>query len=176
MDQSLYCSPADAGLWGERGCGDGSTPYAGLSSIAMLPWLLGFPPQGFPTTISFPHILTIHLSAANSNLCPGVAPQSLNSSSQPLCLPGDQCSCPGYVFCSKDCLILIPFRLPQISCFTSSLKCFSSDSDNCPSVGIGPPASVTPPTEGRSSPIYTPIFPPSSFILPSFVVLYILFH
>ena len=48
----------------------------------------------------------------------------------------------------KDCLILVPFRLPQISCFTLSLKCFSSDSDNCPAVGIGPPASVTPPTEG----------------------------
>ena len=28
---------------------------------------------------------------------------------------------------SKDCLILIPFRLPQISCFTLSLKCFSSE-------------------------------------------------
>ena len=27
--------------------------------------------------------------------------------------------------CSKDC---VPFRLPQISCFTFSLKCFSSDS------------------------------------------------
>ena len=39
--------------------------------------------------------------------------------------------------CSKDCLILIPFRLPQISCFTPSLKCFSSDSDNYPNVGIG---------------------------------------
>ena len=40
--------------------------------------------------------------------------------------------------CGKDCLILIPFRLPQISCFTLNLKCFSSDSDNCPSVGIRP--------------------------------------
>ena len=30
------------------------------------------------------------------------------------------------------------FHLPQISCFTLSLKCFSSDSDNCPAVGIGP--------------------------------------
>ena len=38
--------------------------------------------------------------------------------------------------CSKDCLILILFRLPQISYFTFSLKCFSSDSDNCPDVGI----------------------------------------
>ena len=40
--------------------------------------------------------------------------------------------------CNKYCLILIPFRLPQISCFTVSLKCFSSDSDNWPAVGIGP--------------------------------------
>ena len=38
---------------------------------------------------------------------------------------------------SKDYLLLIPFRLPQISCFTLSLKCFSSDSDNCPDMGIG---------------------------------------
>ena len=36
--------------------------------------------------------------------------------------------------CVKNCLILIPFRLPQIGCFTLSLKCFSSDSD----VGIRP--------------------------------------
>ena len=39
--------------------------------------------------------------------------------------------------CGRDCLILTPFRLPQISCFTLSLKCSSSDSDNCPDVGIG---------------------------------------
>ena len=37
----------------------------------------------------------------------------------------------------KDCLILIPLRLPQISYFTLSLKYFSSDSDNCPN-WIGP--------------------------------------
>ena len=40
--------------------------------------------------------------------------------------------------CGKDCLILIPFRLPDISCFTLSLKCFSSDSDNYPNVVTGP--------------------------------------
>ena len=40
--------------------------------------------------------------------------------------------------CSKDCLILILLRVPQISCFTLSLKCFSSDSENCPNVVIGP--------------------------------------
>ena len=40
--------------------------------------------------------------------------------------------------CGKDCLILVSFRMPLISCFTLSLKCFSSDSDNCPAVHIGP--------------------------------------
>ena len=39
--------------------------------------------------------------------------------------------------CGKNNLILIPLRLPQISCFTLSLKYFSSDIDNCPDVGIG---------------------------------------
>ena len=40
--------------------------------------------------------------------------------------------------CCKHCLILIPFMMPQISCFILSLKCFSSDSDNCPCVGTQP--------------------------------------
>ena len=39
---------------------------------------------------------------------------------------------------SKDCLILISVRLPQISCFTPSLKYFSSDSDSGTNVGIRP--------------------------------------
>ena len=36
------------------------------------------------------------------------------------------------------CVILIPFRLPQISCFTLSLGCFSSVLDSCPDVRIWP--------------------------------------
>ena len=50
----------------------------------------------------------------------------------------------GPVSLSRVCMavartaILIPFRPPEISCFTLSLKCFSSDSDNRPDVGIGP--------------------------------------
>ena len=64
--------------------------------------------------------------------------------------------------CSKDCLFLIPIRLPQFSCFTLSLRCFSSDSDKC---GGRTPASVPPPAQGRSSPTNTPGYPSSSFIL-----------
>ena len=38
----------------------------------------------------FPHIPSIHLSTVNSSPHPGIAPQILNSSFQPLSLPGDQ--------------------------------------------------------------------------------------
>ena len=59
----------------------------------------------------------------------------------------------------------------------SALNDFSSDLDNCPDVGIGPllqfPAPS--PTEGGSSPTNTPVFPPSSFILPSFPWFYTFF-
>ena len=76
--------------------------------------------------------------------------------------------------CCKDCLILIPFRLPQISHFTPSLKCFSTDSDNRSNVGIRPLLQFPHP-EGTSSPTNTPVFPPTSFILPSFTWFYIFF-
>ena len=67
--------------------------------------------------------------------------------------------------CSKDCLVLIPFRLTQISCFTLSLKYFSSDPHNCPDVGIGPLLQV--PQPQRASPVLVTVlfFPlvPSSY-------------
>ena len=84
-----------------------------------------------------PHLPSIYLSAVNSSPHPGIAPQSLNSSSQLLCLLGDLHPVLGMYGCSKDCLILIPFSLAQISDSTLSLKCFSSDLENCPDVGIG---------------------------------------
>ena len=70
--------------------------------------------------------------------------------------------------CGKDCLILIPFRLPQISSFTLSLKCFSSASDNCPNVGIGPLLQFPHPL--RAGPIlltllFFPLVPSSYWVL-----------
>ena len=82
-------------------------------------------------------------------------------------MPGTCVPVWGMYGCGKDCLILIAFRLPQLSCFTLSLKCFSSDS-----VALmwgSDPASVPPPVEGRPSPTNSPVFPPSSFDLLSFV-------
>ena len=44
MGLPLYHSAANAGVWGERGYGDGSISYA------LFPWLPAFPPGAFPTT------------------------------------------------------------------------------------------------------------------------------
>ena len=104
----------------------------------MLPWLPGSPPQAISHHDLLPHLLSFCLSTVNSSCSTGIAPQSLNSSSQPLPLPGDLVPAQHMYGCGKYSLILIPFRLPQISCFTLSLKCFSSDSDNFLDVGIGP--------------------------------------
>ena len=123
-----------------------------------------------------PHTPSIHLSTVSSSPHPGTAPQSLNSSSQLLCLPGDCIPVQGMYGCSKDFLILIPFRLLQISCFTLILQCFSSGSDNCPDVGIRPLLQFPHPL--RASPVlltllFFPLVPcPTEFCM----VLYILFR
>ena len=67
MGHPLYISAANVGVWEERGYGDDSTPYAGLSSITLLPWLPSFPPQAFPTIISFsisPQSVSLQSTAA----------------------------------------------------------------------------------------------------------------
>ena len=97
MGQLLDCSAANAGLWGERGYSDGSAPYTLLSGIPLPPWLPGSPPQAFTSTVSS---LTSLQSVCNQQqpARPGIVPQSLNSSSQLLCLPWDLHSCPECVW------------------------------------------------------------------------------
>ena len=99
---------------------------------------LAFLHRHFPLQSPLLHPLT-HLSTVNSSPRPGTASQSLNSSFQPLCFLGTCIPVPvqgTMCGCSKDCLIFISFKLPHVSCFC--LKCFSSDSDNCPDVRIRP--------------------------------------
>ena len=73
MDQPLYSSTADAGVWGERRYGDGSTLYTWLSSITLLPWLPGFLPRHFPPQSPPSHPLGL-LSAVKSSPGLGIAP------------------------------------------------------------------------------------------------------
>ena len=141
----------------------------------MLPWLPGFPPQAFPITISF---FTSSRFISPQSIAPltlGLLYTSQIPAPSHCIFQGTLIPVQAMYDCVKDCLILIPFRLPQISCFTLSLKCFCSDSDNCPDMEIGRLASVPPPTEGRSSPSNTPVLPPGSFVLPSFAWFYISF-
>ena len=84
------------------------------------------------------HFPSIHLSAVNSRPCTGIVPQSLTPSPSRCTFQETHVPAWRMYGCDKDCLILIPFRLPQISCFTFSLECFSSDSDSCLAVGIRP--------------------------------------
>ena len=163
MGQPLYCSAANAGLWGKRGCGDGSTHYTWLSTISLLPWLPGLShrhfPQAFPTTISShtsPQSISLLSTAALSQ-------RLLHKcyTPAPTCCVFKGTSIPvwGVYGCSKDCLIFIPFRLSKISCFIFSLKCFSSDPDNCTNVAIGPLLQI--PHPASSGPVLlTLLFPP----------------
>ena len=64
--------------------------------------------------------------------------RTLNSSSQLLDLPGDLNPCPGCVWLQQGLSDSHSVRLPQSSCFTVSLKCFSSASDSCPNLGSRP--------------------------------------
>ena len=121
MDQPLYCSAANAGVWGERLWWwlhlVRVTQQFHLASVAA--WLSS-------TSIShhhlFPHTPSIHLSEVIRSPHCGIAPQSLNSSSQLLPLPEDQCPCLGVCMAVARTMILIPFRLPQISCLTLALS------------------------------------------------------
>ena len=57
MGQPLYCSAANAGMWAERGCGDGPIPS---HDSAVLPCFYGcpnflhryFPPQSHPLNVA----------------------------------------------------------------------------------------------------------------------------
>ena len=141
----------------------------------MLLWLPGFPPQAFPISIS------------SLTSPPFISPQSkaaltLGLLHNPQTPAPSRCASQGTLIrawgvygCGKDCLILILFRLPQISCFTLSLKCFSCDSDSCPSVGSGPLLQF--PCPLRAGPVLLTLLLCPQFLRPTefCVVLYVLF-
>ena len=173
MGQPLYSSAANADVWGERGYGDGSTPYdTQLYHLAsMASWLS---PTGISHHGLLPHIPSIHLSAVNSSPCPGIAPQSPNSSSQQLCLPEDQLLSGVHMAAART--VWFSFHL---GCHSSAVSLSALNvsplTQTIALCGDRIPASVPSPAEGRSSPTNTPVFPPGSFILQSFVWFYIFF-
>ena len=97
MGQPLYSSAADAGVWGREAMVMAPPP---TPDSAVSPCFHGCP--AFSTGMShhshLPHLPSINFSGVNSSPRPGIAPHSPNSSSQPLCLPGDPRPCTGYVW------------------------------------------------------------------------------
>ena len=123
-----------------------------------------FPPQSPPS-----HLLSSSLHSQQQPL------QSLNSSSQPLHLPRDQHSCPGSVWLWQELSDSHSILAATNQLFHSQPSVFFLWLRRLPWCGDRTPASVPPPTEGRSSPTNTPVFPPSSFVLASFACFYVFF-
>ena len=153
MGQSLYCSAAHAGMWGEGGYGDGSAPSVWLSSNALLPWLLSFPPQAFPTTVSS---LTSPWSVSPQS----IAALALGLLHNPWTPAPSFCASRGPVSLSKVCTAVartVWFSF-HLDCHRSALS-LSVWLRLLPWCGDTTPASVPPSAEGRSSPTNTPVFP-----------------
>ena len=139
--------------WGERGYGDGYLPHSWLNCISLLPWLPTFLHRHFPPQSPSSHSLDL----------------SLHSQQQPLpwdCSPIPKLQLPA-TMPSRVCMtaaraVWFSFHL---GCFPLSLKCFSSDSDNCPDVGIGPLLQVPHPPRAGPVLLTLPFFPlvPSSY-------------
>ena len=113
--------------------GDGCTPYVWLNSITLPAWLPGFLPQAFPMVISIMSPLAVSLpsKAWDCTPVPMLQLPAIVLSRGLASLSGVHMAAVRIV-----CVILIPFRLSQISCFTLSLKCFSSVPNNCLDVEI----------------------------------------
>ena len=137
MGQRLYCSAADAGVLGER-------LWCWLHPLCWTQWhRLASLATGLSSTVISP---TGSFLTSPRPLSPqSTAALTLGSLHNPQTPAPSRCpfqgtSVPVWGICggSKDCLILILFRLPEISCFTLSLKWFSTASNNCPDMGIRP--------------------------------------
>ena len=117
----------------------------------------GFPPQAFPTTVSS---LTSPWSVSPQSTA-SLAQGLLHNPKLQLLLLAGPSRGPVSRVCVATARSLIPFRLPQVSCFTLSLKCFFSNPDNSPDVGIGSLLQL--PNPLRASPVLLTLllFPPS---------------
>ena len=82
----------------ERGYDDGSTPLCMIQQYLLASKSAQLSSTGISPHDLLPHIPSIHLYSLSSSPHPGIAPQSLNSSSQLLYLPGDLCPCLRYVW------------------------------------------------------------------------------
>ena len=89
MGQPLYCSAANAGVFGES-LWWWLYPLCVTQQYCLTSVAARLSSTGISHHNLLPHILSICLSTVNNSRCPGIAPRSLNSSSS---LSGDLCPC-----------------------------------------------------------------------------------
>ena len=121
----------------ERGCGDGSTPTRDSTVSPCFHGCLAFLHRYFLPQSPPSHPLNQSLHSQQQPLpwdcstnpklqLPAAAPSRVPASLSGVCMA------------AARTVILVPFRLPQINCFTLGLKCFSCDSDHCPMWRLDP--------------------------------------
>ena len=149
---------ADASICGERGYGNYSIPYMWLSDIALLPWMPGFPPHMYPSTVFSlaPPSPSLHIQQQPSHWSCSKIPK--------LQLPATV-SFRGHVSLSGVCTVAaktvwfsfhLGFHTSDVS--LSALTAYSTIQTITP-MWDGTPFSVPSPNEGRSSPTNTPASP-----------------
>ena len=134
--QALYCSAADSGS-GAREAMVVAPPLHVTQQYRLASMAAWFSSTSIPHHSLLPHTpqsISLQSSAA---LTLGVLHNAQTPAPSPCgfqrtCVPVQDMH-----GCSKVCLSLFPFRLPQTSCFISALN-VSPLTDSCPKVGIGP--------------------------------------
>ena len=132
----LCCSADIAGVWGEREQWWWLHTLRVTREYHLASGEPGFLPQAFPTVI--PSLTSPRAASLPSKAwdCPPVPMLQLPA----VVLSRGLESLSGVRMAAERivCVIFIPFRLSRISCFTLSLKCFSSVPKNCLDVEIRP--------------------------------------
>jgi len=123
------------------------------------------------------HIHLVCLSTINGSPHPGIAPQSLCSSSQLLHLLGDLCPCLGFVWLWQGLSVWFSFHL---YCHRLAASLSASNVSSLSQIialmrGLDLCFSSPPAAKGRSTPANSPLFPPTSFILLRFAWFYTFF-
>ena len=165
MGQPLYCSAANAGMWGERGYGDGLPCDSAVS-----PCFCGcraflhrhFPPQSLLSPPLHPPFLSQQqpspwdCSTIPKLQIPAAAPSRRPAFLFGICMAA--ATTVWFSFHSHCHRLAVSLSVLTVSPLTQTTA-------QC----------VSPPTEGRSTPSNTPVFLPSSFVLLSFAGVYVFF-
>ena len=173
--QPLCCSAASAGKWVKRGYSDGSTLYGSLSSIVLPPRLPGFPSQAFLSQYTPSQYTPLRPSCLSQQQILPWDCYTIPMLQLPATVPSRGLGpCPQYGWLQQEFSLWFSFCL---YCHRSVASLSASNASPLSQI-IAPmwesdPCSFSPSAKGWSSPINSPLSPPSFFVLLSFAWFYI---